>query len=161
MTTTVPDTRNDEATLRKMMHDWSMALEAKDPDGLVAAYLPETVLYDAIPPYKTVGKDAIKTVWSHCLPYFPASFKSEHRDVVFHVSGDVAFAHGVHHFVTVPADDPCGKSWMRVSVGYKRIHGEWKVLHEHVSLPFNPMNNQAWNITNPDVLDVPDYTGCV
>jgi hypothetical protein len=29
--------------------------------------------------------------------------------------------------------------------------------HEHVSIPFNPMDNQASPITDPDSLDMPDY----
>jgi hypothetical protein len=30
-------------------------------------------------------------------------------------------------------------------------------VHEHVSIPFNPMNNTAWMITDPDKVDMPDY----
>jgi hypothetical protein len=59
--------------------------------------------------------------------------------------------------IPTPADHPCGQTWMRVTVGYRRIDGKWKVTHEHVSVPFNPMNNQAWQIKNPDLLDMPDY----
>ena len=32
-----------------------------------------------------------------------------------------------------------------------------KVIDENVSVPFNPMEFQAWNIKNPDVVDMPDY----
>jgi hypothetical protein len=46
---------------------------------------------------------------------------------------------------------------MRVTVGYRKINGKWKVIHEHVSIPFNPMNSQAWMIKNPDVVDMPNY----
>jgi ketosteroid isomerase-like protein len=77
--------------------------------------------------------------------------------VAIHVDGDTAFAHCLHHFVPTPADHPCGQTWMRVTVGYRRIDGKWKVIHEHVSIPFNPMDNQAWFIRDPDVVDMPDY----
>ncbi len=150
-------THNDEAEIRGMIANWSAALEAKDVDGLTAHYLPDTVLFDAIPPYKTVGKDAIRAVWESCLPYFPAQFKSEHRDVNVHVSGDLAVVHAVHHMIPTPADDPTGQTWIRVTVCYRRIDGQWKVVHEHVSIPFNPMDNQAWHIKDPNVLDAPDY----
>lgn len=46
---------------------------------------------------------------------------------------------------------------MRVTLGFRRIGGAWKVLHEHVSIPFNPLNGQAWYVKNPDVVDRPDY----
>ena len=37
---------------------------------------------------------------------------------------------------------------------------EWKVSHEHISMPFNPMNNQVWQIADPEELSQPDYFGC-
>jgi uncharacterized protein (TIGR02246 family) len=146
-----------EAEIRRMIKAWSNALEAKNLDGLVADYVDDAVLYDAIPPYKTVGRDAIREVWANCLPYFPAEFKSEHRDIVVHVAGDTAIAFGLHHFIPTPADDPCGQTWMRVTVGYRRINNKWKVIHEHISVPFNPMNSQVWFVRDPATVDMPDY----
>lgn len=157
MNPTHADAQQDEAEIRRLIAQWSAALEAKDLDGLTAGYLPDTILFDAIPPYKTVGKEAIRETWANCLPYFPEKFRSEHRDITVHVSGDVALVHCLHHFVPIPADHPCGQTWLRVTVGYRRIDGAWRVAHEHISIPFNPMNNQAWFVTNPDVQDIPDY----
>ncbi|MBL8889978.1 MAG: nuclear transport factor 2 family protein [Planctomycetaceae bacterium] len=148
----------DEAEIRHMMHEWSRALEARDVAGLVKDYAKEAVLYDAIPPYKTIGVDNIRQVWENCLPYFPQQFKSEHRDIQIHVAGDTAFAHCLHHFIPIPADHPSGQTWMRVTVGYRKSNGKWQVVHEHVSIPFNPTNNQAWLITDPAKLEMPDYT---
>lgn len=147
----------EEADIRRLIANWSAALEAKDLDGLTAGYLPDSVLYDAIPPYKVVGRDAIRQTWASCLPYFPETFRSEHRDITIHVDGDLALMYGLHHMVPTPADDPIGQTWMRVTVCYRRVAGVWKVVHEHISIPFNPMNSQAWQIPNPDVLDMPDY----
>jgi uncharacterized protein (TIGR02246 family) len=147
----------DEAAIRRMVSRWSAALEAKDLDGIVADYADDAVLFDAIPPYKVVGKAAIRETWANCLPYFPDRFQSEHRDIVIHLTGDTAIMHCLHHFVPEPADHPCGQTWMRVTVGYRRINGRWKSVHDHISIPFNPMNSQAWTIRDPNSLDMPDY----
>ncbi len=147
---------DDEAAIRRMISAWSAALEARNIDGLVADYAADVVLFDGIPPYKTVGPENIRQSWSNCLPYFPAVFKSEHRDIVIHVTGDTAIMHGLHHFVPTPADDPSGQTWMRVTIGYRRIEGKWKVAHEHWSIPFNPMTNQAWFIRDPNTVDLPN-----
>lgn len=148
---------SDEAEIRHMMHQWSCALEAKDLNGLVKNYSQDAVLFDAIPPYKVVGADNIRKVWENCLPYFPSEFASEHRDISVHVAGETAFAHCMHHFVPTPADHPCGQTWMRVTIGFSKIDGHWKVVHEHVSVPFNPLNSRAWFIADPDQIDAPDY----
>ncbi|MEZ6093887.1 MAG: SgcJ/EcaC family oxidoreductase [Pirellulaceae bacterium] len=158
MNTTKSDTAcTDENAIRKLMRDWSDALESKDVDAMMAHYCENAVLYDAVPPYKAVGVETIKNAWNCCLPYFPAEFRSEHADVTVHVAGDVAVVYGMHHFVPTPADHPCGQTWMRVTLGFQRMDGEWKVVHEHCSIPFNPMNNQAWYIRDPNVVDMPDY----
>lgn len=151
-----PAAARDEAEIRRMIRDWSRALEAKDLDGLTRDYAPDALLFDAIPAYKVIGAENIRNVWANCFPFLP-EVRSEHRDLVVHVDGDLAFVHGLHRFVPTPADHVCGKSWMRITVCYRRIDGLWKVVHEHVSLPFNPLDNQAWPITDPDLLDMPDY----
>jgi uncharacterized protein (TIGR02246 family) len=148
---------DDEAAIRRLISKWSAALEAKDPDGLVADYAHDAITYDAIPPYKTVGKAAIRQVWAHCLPYFPEQFTSEHRDISIHVSGDTAFMHCLHHITTPTGDHPGCQTWMRITVGFQRINGQWKAIHDHYSLPYNPMNNQAWMIRDPNIVNVPDY----
>ncbi|HMO14790.1 MAG TPA: SgcJ/EcaC family oxidoreductase [Pirellulaceae bacterium] len=149
---------DDEAAIRRLIATWTRALERKDPDALVADYAEDAVLFDCIPPYKTVGREAIRQVWANCFPYFPDHFRSEHRDLVLHVDGHVAVLHSLHHFV-VPdnPDHPCAQSWLRVTVGYRKIDGRWKVVHDHVSMPFNPMTNQTWPIRDPDRHDMPDY----
>lgn len=147
----------DEAAIRRSIASWSRALEAKDLDGIVADYAEDAVLFDAIPPYKVVGKAAIREAWANCLPYFPERFKSEHRDIVIHVSGDTAFMYGLHHIIPTPANDPIGQNWLRVTVGYRRINGHWKSVHDHISTPFNPMNSQAWMIRDPEKVETPDY----
>ena len=152
---------NDKQTILDLIRRWGLALEKKDIAGMMEDYLPDALMFDACPPYKVVGAEGIRKVWESCLPYFPDDFKSEHRDLAVHVDGNVAFVHGIHHFLTTPADHPCGKSWMRITIGFKRVDGKWKVAHEHVSIPFNPMTNQTWEIADPNKLDMPDYSNGV
>jgi len=142
--------KQDEAAIRALIADWSRAIEAKDPDAIVRAYTPDTILFDAIPPYRTVGAEAIAALWRQCLPFFPEVLRSEHRDLQIDIDGDLAFMHGFHRFVPEPADHPCGMTWMRVSACYRRIEGQWRIVHEHVSVPFDPMKNTPFFLSNFD-----------
>ncbi len=148
---------HDENQIRHLLTAWTNAVMGKDLDGIVADYAAEIVLYDAIPPYKTIGRPAVRQAWANCLPFFPKIFQLELRDLVIQVSGDLGMAHYLCHFAPTPADDPCGQTWMRVTEGFRLTAGAWQVIHSHISVPFNPMNNQAWFIKNPDVVDAPDY----
>lgn len=135
--------KNDEIEIRALIKKWARAVESKDPGAIVESYTDETVLYDAIPPYRTVGAAAIKEIWQQMFPHFPDKFRSEHDDLQVHVDGDVAFVYGMHHFVPEPADHPCGTTWMRITACLQRTDGQWQVVHEHVSVPFDPQTGQA------------------
>lgn len=151
--TTIERPAQDEAQIRTLISAWSRALEAKDLDGLTANYAPDMLLFDVKPPYKTVGVAAVRRLWEACLPYFPAAFKSEHRDLDLTVSGDLAFCHGLHHIK--PTDDPnhpAGQTWIRVTACYRKVEGKWVVVHEHVSIPFDCTMGQVSPIIDPDVV---------
>lgn len=107
---TETNAKSDEAIIRQMIDDWSRALEAGDAEALTVNYTEDSVLFDACPPYKTVGKAGIKQVWEQCLPYFPEKFVSEHRDLQVEVSGDLAFVYGLHHFIPDPPDHPADRT---------------------------------------------------
>ena len=150
---------NDEAVIRGMIADWAKALQARDIDGLVANYVPDAVLFDVKPPYKVEGPAAIRALWEACLPYFPKQFRSEHRDLKLVVGDDVAVCHGLHHIVPIDQPNhPAGESWLRVTVAYQKVAGQWRVTHEHVSLPFNPGTDKVVMITDPNVLG--SINGC-
>lgn len=157
-TVELPQVVDEQAQIRERIAAWSRALEARDIDALMAFYLPEAIQYDLIPPYKTVGREAIRAAWEHCLPYFPEGFGSEHRDLTIEVDGNLAYVFCLHHFVA--ENHPCGQSWFRVTVGFRRVNGQWRIAHEHVSLPYNPMSNEVWKITDPEQVNRPDYPTC-
>ena len=152
-----PTATPDAHAITALLGAWARAIEAKDLDGITAHYTDRTVLFDAIPPYRTVGRDAIRRAWTDCLPHFPAQFTTELRDLTVQVAGDVAWAHFLLHFAATPPDHPCGQTWMRATACFQRRGGAWTASHEHVSVPFNPLDNRAWFIKDPAVADAPDY----
>ena len=140
----------DEREIRALAAAWSRALENRGVAGLTAAYAPDVLLYDVKPPFRNRGVEAIRSLWEACLPCFPAAFRSTHRDLEVTVGGDAAFAHGLHRVEPIGAPHPAGASWIRVTTCYRRIGGRWRVVHEHVSIPFDPATGQVAPITDPD-----------
>lgn len=143
--------RRDEAAVRALIAGWSRALEARDVDGLMAHYAPDAVIYDCVARAVRMDAAGLRAAWTECLPYFPARFRSEHRDLVVEVGGDIAFVHGLHHLVPEEAGHPAGATWMRITACYRRIDGRWLAVHEHVSIPFDPMSGRAVFISDPDM----------
>ncbi len=141
---TTENTRaQDDAQIRQLIADWASALCAKDLDRLMAHYAAHVIVFDAKPPFQTKGAKAYRRTWEACLPYFPASFRIETRDLSITVSGDLALAHWLFRLTGKEKDHPAMPTWMRSTVGYQRNQGRWQIMHEHVSIPFNPETSQA------------------
>lgn len=118
---------------------------------MTADYAPDVLFYDVKPPHAVSGVGALRANWQACLPHFPARFRTEHRDWTIAVEGDLAFAYGLHR--VVPEDEPdhpAGATWIRVTVCYRRVEGRWRVVHEHASVPFDPLTRQVAFIADLD-----------
>ena len=49
---------------------------------------------------------------------------------------DVAFCHGLNRISGTRTSGEDTGVWVRVTVGFRKTGGAWKVTHEHVSVPF-------------------------
>lgn len=138
----------DEVAILELIAQWSKALENKDLEGMMEHYAPDILLFDIKPPFQTVGIDSFRALWEECLPYFPEKFKSEHRNLNLFVDGNVAYAHMLHHITPIGEKHPAGQTWLRVTVGYRKVKDKWQVVHEHVSIPFDPVSAKVSYITD-------------
>lgn len=137
-----------EAQIRQMVADQQQAICTKNVEQIMARYAKEAILFDVKPPFQTKGKDAIRQMWEDCLPYFPKSCAMETRDLSVTVRDDLAVAHWLFHF-TGEQDHPATQMWMRATAVCQKTQGNWQILHEHVSVPFNPTTAQAVFTLNP------------
>jgi PhnB protein len=58
------------------------------------------------------------------------------NDLKINLGGDVAFTHSLNRLT---GDKKSGEKvdiWVRVTLGFRKINGEWLVTHEHASVPF-------------------------
>jgi ketosteroid isomerase-like protein len=59
-------------------------------------------------------------------------------EVVATVRDDVAFAHAAVRYAEVTAEGEQADSMMnRITVALEKREGEWKIVHEHTSLPLD------------------------
>jgi ketosteroid isomerase-like protein len=148
-TTTTGNTHTiNEAQIRQLISNQQRAICTKDVDQIISRYATEVVIFDVKPPFQTRGKEAVHQLWKDCLPYFPDSFGMETRDLTVTVNDDLAVAHWLFCF-TGEQDHPAMHMWMRVTAVCQKNQGNWQILHEHLSVPFNPETSQAVFTPNP------------
>lgn len=134
---------HNEAQIRQLIADQQSAICTKDVDQIMSHYASKVIVFDVKPPFQTQGKEAFRRVWEECLPCFPDSFEIETRDLNITVSGDLAFAHWLFRFTEMEQDHPAMQTWMRITAAYQKNQGKWQILHEHLSVPFNPETSKA------------------
>lgn len=131
-----------EAQIRQLIADQQRAICAKDVDQIMSRYATKVIVFDVKPPFQTQGKEAVRRVWEDCLPCFPDSLQIETRDLNVTVSENLAVAHWLFRF-TGTEDHPAMQTWMRVTAVCQNHRGNWQILHEHISVPFDPETSQA------------------
>lgn len=145
--TSVSALRTD-AEIRQLIADQQRAIGTKDINQIMSRYAPEIVIFDVKPPFQIQGREAVRRLWEECLPCFPDGFEMETRDLTIATHEGLATAHWLFCFKGQP-DHPAMQRWMRATVVCQKHQGLWQILHEHISVPFDPSNAQAVFTLNP------------
>jgi ketosteroid isomerase-like protein len=125
-----------EAEIHVLLTSWEQAASAGNLDAIMSHYAPDIISYDAMLALQFKGLDAYRKHWQMCLTMCSAmSFKTQ--DLHIAVSGDVAFSHCLNRCGGTDKNGKENASWMRMTSGYRKINGQWKIVHEHFSAPFD------------------------
>jgi uncharacterized protein (TIGR02246 family) len=148
MTTIESLQTRDETQFRQLIANQMSAVCAKDVERVMSHYAADVVAFDVKPPFQTQGANAWRRTWAACLPHFPDSFQIETRDLSLNVSGDLAVAHWLFRFTGMGENHAATQTWLRCTVAYRRTRGQWQIIHEHVSVPFDPHTGRPYLLSN-------------
>jgi ketosteroid isomerase-like protein len=135
----VVDTAADEAKLKALEDKFAADFNAKDIDAIMSHYSDDVLVFDIVPPRQYVGAAAYRKDWEDLLKPFK-TLKFDITDYAVSSDGQMAWAHSMQHLT---ATQMAGKKTqkidmtVRVTDVYKKINGDWKVVHEHVSVPID------------------------
>lgn len=127
----------DEQRIRKVIESQLTALSAKEVDGAINIYGKGGVMYTLAPPLRSQNDDeaSASAAVQKWFDTWEGPIKYETRDLDIRTSGDLAIATSLRHMI----GDQNGKHidiWFRKTLGFERIGGEWKIIHDHESVPF-------------------------
>ena len=118
-----------------LIEQWQQAVVSQDIDKIVSFYVEDIVAFDAVGALQFNGKAAYRAHWEECMKHCPGPGIFEFHQLHIVEAADSAFAHWLAHCGGTGPDGEVKACWMRVTAGYQRINGQWKVVHEHWSAP--------------------------
>lgn len=124
-----------ETEIRQLIEHWVQAVRDRDVERIVAPYADDIVAFDAIKALQFKGKSAYRDHWVLCMGLCTGPMVFDVAQLTVHADDELALAHWLNR--CGPADDQSQCGFMRVSVGYRRVGGQWRVIHEHWSAPFD------------------------
>jgi ketosteroid isomerase-like protein len=123
----------DEADIRTLIGRWATAAHEGDLETVLAHHDAEIVMYDVPPPEDGVrGLAAYRETWPGFFQWQTrATFDLLSLEVV--AGQDVAFAFGLLRCGTPEELEAVPDRRLRLTVGLRKVDGQWTVLHEHHS----------------------------
>jgi len=132
-----PAQADTAADIRALEDRFVPAFKAKDVDAIMKVYAPDQtlVVFDVVPPRQYVGAAAYRKDWQTFFGSFDGPMTVELTDLDVAADRNLAYSHSIQH---VAGTDKQGKKLdltVRVTDVYKKAHGRWLIVHEHVSVP--------------------------
>ncbi len=128
----------DEEVIRQLMADRTTAMRARDAATICHPYTSDAVIFSLAPPLvqpsngtRDIGQ---MQTW---LDEKGGSVWSQARDLQVTVDGDLALCTSLESMGAPPDSAQAFTLWYRLTLGLRRLGGEWRIVHEHASTPFH------------------------
>jgi len=134
---------NDAIEIKRVIEGYVEAFRAKDLDGVMSIYAPEIVTFDLVPPLQYVGADAMRNRWEEVFSSVPGPVGYEIADLSITVGEEIAFTHSFNRTsATLPTGQQIG-TWVRWTACWRKIGGQWLLVHDQVSVPVDVQTGKA------------------
>jgi uncharacterized protein (TIGR02246 family) len=130
-----PQNATDEAQIHALIERWTKAVRDEDRAAIRANHDPDILMFDVPPPFLSRGLEAYMATWEKFFssPEKPVTFAFQ--DVQVTCGQEVAFATALGRCVDIDLNGKREPLEFRLTIGLRKIGGQWRVTHEHHSLP--------------------------
>lgn len=141
----------DKAAIEALEARFAAAFNARDVDAIMRVYAPGSGLFvfDVTPPRQHVGWTDYRADWVDTFKSMPPVFHFSISDLTVTVVGPVAYGHSIQSEVFTRKDGSKGSVVVRVTDVYRKIHGRWLIVQEHVSVPVDVVTGKADLLSKP------------
>ncbi|QUD89891.1 YybH family protein [Phenylobacterium montanum] len=141
---------SDRAQIQALLKAYNKAFNAKDADGVMAAYAKKGLfVFDVSPPREHVGWDDYKKDWTEMFAAFPGPLTNTISEQTLNIVGPVAWGHNVQDTSFTAKDGSKTEVTVRVTDVFRKTGGAWRIVEEHVSVPVDLATGKADLMSKP------------
>lgn len=130
-----------ETEVRQVMEQLADAVRSGQIEAIMSFYDPSLVAFDIAPPLRFISATEYRKNWESMFTTmfnFPVNYEFSEEKIM--VSGDLAVFHALIHTKGTfkhpePGQENEMEGWIRYSCCLKKANHQWKIHHEHCSVP--------------------------
>ncbi len=130
----------DDQAIRALEDRFAAAFRAKNLDAIMKVYAPGDgiFVFDLSTPREYVGYDAYRKDWASLFDSAQGPIAFDISELAIETDGKMGYSHSIQHLAFTMKDGSRYEVMARVTDVYRKIGGQWLVVHEHVSVPIDP-----------------------
>ena len=132
---TRPESQANEIEVRELIDRWAAAVRNEDVAGIAANHDHDMLMFDVPPPFMLRGLDAYMKSWKLFFANVAKPVTFNFEDIEITSGADVAFATAKGRCIAIDRAGKAAPLEFRLTMGLRKIDGEWRILHEHHSVP--------------------------
>ena len=142
---------SEEQEIRALEDRYVAAVNAKEVNMIMKGYVPgnELFVFDLGLPRQHAGWDAYKKDWEDFFAVMPGPLKLNVMDLSITIAGKIAYSHSIQGGYMTRKDGSRLNAVVRVTDVYRKVHGHWLVVQEHVSVPVDFETGKADLLSKP------------
>jgi ketosteroid isomerase-like protein len=127
----------DEARIKALLENWADAVRRHDLPAILAHHTVDMVMFDLPPPLQCRGIDEYTETWDLFFRYHKPGAGFDFRELDVTAGAEVAFAVAILWCGPDSSSNPADKDGFqfRLTVGLRKVDGDWRIAHEHHSIP--------------------------
>lgn len=135
MTTNNTDNAVAEVDIRERIESLLDAVRTGDLETLRTIFAPNIVSFDIEAPLRHLGAEKKMANWEQVFTVFQLPLEYETRDLTVLVDGSLAVVYSLNHMNASMGNGGKIDYWLRWTSAWQKLDGEWKIVHDQVSVP--------------------------
>jgi uncharacterized protein (TIGR02246 family) len=125
----------DETAIRDLVENWAAAVRARDLKGILANHSPEILMFDVPRPLESKGIEAYRKTWDIFFSWADDPVVFDFSKMEISAGRDIAYVTALMRCAGTETSGERLALEFRLTMGLRKIDGQWIIEHEHHSIP--------------------------